>query len=294
MGGLATRVAPIELPCQNHGMDMDNAELLSQYARDRNPRLRDRILIANMGLARKQTHKFAKNSREPYEDLEQVAVMGLLKAIEFFDVTKGFKFSTYAVPKIRSEIQHYLRDKCEPVKIPRSWVDNGGEVRRLTEAGLTDCAIAQQIKKIKAEELPMLRQALKRRPLVSLDKSEDGDRALEVADEREHLNLVSIECVLAMASEIPNSGYFDATAICRKHQREFYEFWRLPSTQKRVKELQNTGLSRLYKSRPGRGGGTQLHVALAVEFLSWVHPSYKEALRTAAYGNLAQLYGDAG
>ena len=48
--------------------------------------------------------------------------MGLIRAIERFDMTKGHAFSSFAIPYIRGEIQHYLRDKGSPVRIPRQWL----------------------------------------------------------------------------------------------------------------------------------------------------------------------------
>lgn len=300
MASKQPKVAHLKSPCQNRNMSLDdNTELLSQYAQSRNPRLRDRIFAANLGLAKNIASKFSKNTREPYEDLEQVAAIGLLKAIENFDVSRGYKLSSYAVPKIRSEIHHYLRDKCEPIKIPRSWVDKSPKVKRLTEAGLDENAIAREAR-LKVEELPMLRQAFRRLPLISLSQQDDregegeGAPAIQIADDREYLNLVSVDQVLAMAGAPPQDNFFNATALCKQHQRVFHEFWRLPSTQRRVKELSKEGLSLICKSRRGHKGGTYLHVAIAVEFLSWVSPEYKNLLRQSAYGNLSQLYGEVG
>lgn len=54
-----------------------------------------------------------------YEDFVQIGSIGLMKAIENFDESKGFKFSTYAVPMIRGEIRRYMRDKASLVKVPR-------------------------------------------------------------------------------------------------------------------------------------------------------------------------------
>jgi RNA polymerase sigma-B factor len=48
--------------------------------------------------------------------------MGLIRAIERFDLSKGNAFSSFAIPYIRGEIQHYLRDKGVTVRIPRRWL----------------------------------------------------------------------------------------------------------------------------------------------------------------------------
>jgi RNA polymerase sigma-B factor len=56
---------------------------------------------------------------EPLEDLRQVASIGLLKAINKFDLDKGNMFSSYAVPTIMGEIQHHMRNNTWPVHMPR-------------------------------------------------------------------------------------------------------------------------------------------------------------------------------
>ncbi len=63
------------------------------------------------------------NSGEPLEDLEQIAYLGLINAINLFDETRGVKFETYATWLINGEIRHYIRDKHTVVKIPH-WVQD--------------------------------------------------------------------------------------------------------------------------------------------------------------------------
>ncbi|AUM58961.1 DNA replication/modification protein [Bacillus phage BCP01] len=60
-----------------------------------------------------------KNPYQEYEDLFQLGMIGLITAIAKFDLTKGFKFSTYAVQWIEAEIRNYVRDKSSIVKVPR-------------------------------------------------------------------------------------------------------------------------------------------------------------------------------
>ena len=61
------------------------------------------------------------NSGEPIEDLEQIAYLGLINAMNLFDENRGVKFETYATWLINGEIRHYIRDKHTVVKIPH-WV----------------------------------------------------------------------------------------------------------------------------------------------------------------------------
>lgn len=96
-------------------------ELLVAYRQKPTVQLRNRLVRLNMGLVRKVAHRLAHQCAEPYEDLEQCGFLGLITAIERFDPTQGFAFSSFAVPYIRGEILHFLRDRANPVRIPRRW-----------------------------------------------------------------------------------------------------------------------------------------------------------------------------
>jgi RNA polymerase sigma-B factor len=71
---------------------------------------------------RKEAHYWVNQCTESYEDLLQVGSIGLIRAIERFDTSKGNAFSSFAMPYIRGEIQHYLRDRGCSVRIPRRWL----------------------------------------------------------------------------------------------------------------------------------------------------------------------------
>jgi RNA polymerase sigma-B factor len=97
--------------------------LLHDYQTTGLPYLKDRIVRLNLGLARREAHYWANQCQENYEDLLQVGSIGLVSAIDRFDLTKGYAFSTFALPYIRGEIQHYLRDKSSVVRVPRRWLE---------------------------------------------------------------------------------------------------------------------------------------------------------------------------
>ena len=80
--------------------------------------LRDELVVAHLNLVRYLAVKFA-NRGESLDDLIQVGTVGLIKAIDRFDLDRGVEFTTYATPTIVGEIKRYFRDKGWAVKVPR-------------------------------------------------------------------------------------------------------------------------------------------------------------------------------
>ncbi|MGB5959140.1 MAG: RNA polymerase sigma factor SigF [Coleofasciculaceae cyanobacterium] len=100
----------------------ESLRLLREYQRLGSAEIRNQIVGLNFGLVRKEAHHWVNQCSESYEDLLQVGSIGLIRAIERFDTTKGSAFSSFAIPYIRGEIQHYLRDRGCSVRIPRRWL----------------------------------------------------------------------------------------------------------------------------------------------------------------------------
>ena len=98
-------------------------ELLKQYRKAPSAYLRDHLVRLNIGLVKKEVHFWADRHSELYDDLLQVGALGLIGAVDRFELNRGYAFSSFAVRYIRGEIQHYLRDKSSSVRIPRRWMD---------------------------------------------------------------------------------------------------------------------------------------------------------------------------
>ncbi len=109
-------------------------ELLVSYHQKPSVRLRNQLVQMNAGLVRKIAHRVSHQCAEPYEDLEQIGYLGLIRAIERFDPNQGCAFSSFAVPYIRGEMLHFLRDRSGTVKIPRRWQQLNKEGQRIREA----------------------------------------------------------------------------------------------------------------------------------------------------------------
>jgi RNA polymerase sigma-B factor len=150
-------------------------ELLNSYQKLRSPELRNRLVQMNIGLVRREAHHWIYHSNETFDDLMQVGSLGLIRAIERFDISKGYAFSSFAIPYIRGEIQHYLRDRGAIVRIPRRWQalqHQSARVIRSLQADLdrkpTDHEIACELD-ISVEEWQEVKLASRNRSLLSLD-----------------------------------------------------------------------------------------------------------------------------
>jgi RNA polymerase sigma-B factor len=97
-------------------------QLLRQYEQSRSETVRNQLVKLNFGLVKKEAHYWMHQCHENYDDLVQVGYLGLIRAIEKFQISKGHAFSSFAIPYIRGEIQHYLRDKGVTVRIPRRYL----------------------------------------------------------------------------------------------------------------------------------------------------------------------------
>jgi RNA polymerase sigma-B factor len=159
----------------NYELKSESLELLREYQKAPSPQLRNRLVELNFGLVRKEAHHWINQCVESYEDLLQVGCIGLIRAIERFDMSKGHAFSSFAIPYIRGEIQHYLRDKSPSVRIPRRWQAlqrrAAWKIRELQlKLGRqpTDREIADALE-IDLAEWQEIRLACQNRALLSLD-----------------------------------------------------------------------------------------------------------------------------
>ena len=96
-------------------------------------RRRNALVEANLPLARAVVARFSPRPPLPHEDLIQVASLGLIRAVEAFDPSRGVSFSSFAVPYIRGALLHELRDRQPMVRIPRPLWELRQQSARLQE-----------------------------------------------------------------------------------------------------------------------------------------------------------------
>ena len=162
---------------------------------------RNKMIEDNIGLVHSIAKRF-KGRGEEYDDLYQAGCVGLIKAVDNFDESKGFLFSTYAVPVIMGEIRRLFRDGGA-IKVSRSLKEKSIKVQAIREKfikrELREPTIDElsNLCKIGTEELSEVLNVIN--PVVSLSCStEDGDDIIDIpVDDTEKLfNRLSVRQAL--------------------------------------------------------------------------------------------------
>lgn len=109
---------------------METIELI-RMARKGDKAARDQVIKDNMGLVYSIVGRYAGRGYDS-EELSQIGAIGLIKAVDKFDMSFDVKFSTYAVPLISGEIKRFLRDDGM-VRVSRSIKENGWKIRRAAD-----------------------------------------------------------------------------------------------------------------------------------------------------------------
>ena len=106
--------------------------LLRRWHEDGDRAAREELAERMLPLARSLARRYAGKG-EPLDDLEQVASLGLLKAIDRFDVSRDVRFTTFAVPTIAGELKRHFRDRGWMLRVPREIQELSARVTRCRE-----------------------------------------------------------------------------------------------------------------------------------------------------------------
>ena len=166
-------------------------KLFPQYQETHDSEVRDQLIVSHLNLVRFLASKF-KNRGEPLDDLIQVGTIGLIKAIDRFDPSRGLEFTTYATPTIMGEIKRHFRDKGWSVRVPRRLQELSAKVNQITDELTTELQRSPSIEEIAKKLGVSVDEVLEAMessgayssvPLEGGGSSVDGDEAPSIIDQ---------------------------------------------------------------------------------------------------------------
>jgi RNA polymerase sigma-B factor len=191
----------------------DDRELWRRFARHRDPATREELVRRNLAFAKRLALRY-RGASESFDDLLQVANLGLVNAVDRFDPERGIPFTAFASPTILGELKRHFRDRVWTVRVPRGLHDRMAEVEKaiseLTvqlQRSPSVSEIAEKLELDPTDVLEVLEANHNRRPL-SLDRpvggedSEESPAAEWVGDEDAGYELV--EDKLALEGALPH------------------------------------------------------------------------------------------
>lgn len=170
----------------------DVRALLQRWHTQGDRAARDEVAARMLPLARSLARRYA-NKGEPLDDLEQVACVGLIKAIDRFDLSRDVRFATYAVPTIAGELKRHFRDRGWMMRVPREIQELSGRIGAARERLLADLSrsptVAELARATGAEEERVMEAlaAAEAYRTLSLDQPfQDGTGPLEAIGDDDH------------------------------------------------------------------------------------------------------------
>ncbi len=214
---------------------------------------REKLIEDNLGLVHACANKFRGRGTE-YDDLFQAGCVGLIKAADGFDPSRGFAFSTYAVPVILGEIKRIFRDGGA-VKVSRSLKEKGRQLlqekeKMASETGTepTISALAERLGWEVEETAQVINAALPPVSLTQDDENGGGQIDVPVDNENEMFERLDLSRVIESLSE---------------RDREIIE-WRYFRCATQSVTAKQLGMSQVQVSRREKKILTQLRTKLAV------------------------------
>ncbi len=187
---------------------------------------REKFIQGNLRLVLSIAHRFSQ-SGEDIDDLFQIGCVGMIKAIDNFDISQNVQFSTYAVPMIMGEIKRYLRDSTNPIRVSRSVRDTAYKAlkarEQLTVATQKDPTITEIANEIgiSREDIVMALEAIQSPVSIYEPLYTDGNDTLclydQIKDKKNQeetvVNNLALKDALSRLSDrerqIINMRYFD-------------------------------------------------------------------------------------
>ena len=163
--------------------------LLADYARTRDRDVMAVLVEGYLPLCKAVARKFRGQGVET-EDLEQVAAIALMKAIERFEPERGFKFTTFAMPTIAGEVRNHIRDKGSAIRVARDTRSRLYQLRKVTDQLIQQLQREPSLKEIaeamdvSPDELLALLDAKDASETMSMDAAMSSDEDSQRLEER--------------------------------------------------------------------------------------------------------------
>lgn len=125
----------------------DEVALLERYHRHGDIHARALLIERMMPLVRHIARRYA-NRGEPLDDLVQVGAVGLIKAVDRFDLERGVKLSTFAAPNIAGEIKRHFRDRGWSIRVPRDIQELNAKLTQATDRLTTKLGRSPTVKEL--------------------------------------------------------------------------------------------------------------------------------------------------
>ncbi len=199
-------------PGPGEGLASERA-LWARFVKDRDPAIREELVRRYLPFAKNLALRY-RGASESFDDLLQVASLGLVNAIDRFDPERGAPFTAFASPTILGELKRHFRDRVWTVRVPRGLHDRMAEVEKAISELTVELQRSPSVPEISeklgvdpTDVLEVLEASHNRRPL-SLDRpvggedSEESPAAEWVGDEDSGYELV--EDKLALEGALPH------------------------------------------------------------------------------------------
>jgi RNA polymerase sigma-B factor len=245
-------------------VDSGDRELLRRYHEEGDLSAREQLIEQYLSLVRSLARRYAYRG-EQLDDLVQIGCIGLIKAIDRFDIDRGVELTTYATPNIIGEIKRHFRDKGWSVRVPRGLQELNVQLSRLVEELTVQLGRSPTISELSeasgADEEDVLEALESGRAYTSLSLSGgsagDDDESLdpmETIGEEEHRYEISEEWAVIA----PGLRVLDDRERKILHLRFFQGL-----TQSQI--AQQVGISQMHVSRLIRRSLEKIRAEIAAE-----------------------------
>jgi RNA polymerase sigma-B factor len=253
------------------GRDIGSRELFERWQRHKDAHARECLVERYLPLARKLAARYTGRAGEPFDDLLQVASLGLLKALDRFDLDRGLAFSSFAVPTILGELKRYFRDTGWSVHVPRGAQELALKVQQAERAvsgrlgrSPTPDELAQYME-VSVEQVIEGLEAAAAHHATSLEQPHDEldgeSRSLSDALGDEDPGFQQIDASLTIASEVGRLSEREQRVLHLRFHDELTQSEigkRIGVSQMQVSRILRDALQRLRESTPADADAPQL------------------------------------